>query len=138
MSPELDGRAHSGWSAHGMCEGYESKAVNDRIEIAPIRDLDLSPFVLGEIEGRYFRLRPIGAFSFLPALTDDEQFVCLEYAPWNLNAFAHTRTELLAELKEQLLMLWVEYARERDEVLSESAKQVKRQLLADWEEIANA
>ena len=107
-------------------------------EVEQIRDLDLSPFVLGEIEGRDVRLRPRSAFSFLPALTDDEQFLCLEHAPWSLDVFAPTRAELFAELKEQMLMLWGEYAREQDDALSEPAKQVKRQLLADWEGVANA
>ncbi|MFZ1643224.1 MAG: hypothetical protein WAV07_17690 [Candidatus Contendobacter sp.] len=107
-------------------------------EVEQIRDLDLSPFVLGEIEGRDFRLRPRSTFSFLPTLTDDEQFLCLEHALWSLDVFAATRAELFAELKEQMLVLWQEYAREQDEVLSEPAKQVKRQLLADWDGVANA
>ena len=107
-------------------------------EVEQIRDLDLSPFVLGEIEGRDVRLRPRSTFSFLPALTDDEQFLCLEHAPWSLDVFAPTRAELFAELKEQMLMLWGEYAREQDDALSEPAKQVKRRLLADWEGVANA
>ena len=67
-------------------------------EVEQIRDLDLSPFVLGEIEGRDFRLRLPGAFSFLPVLTDDEQLLCLEHAPWSLDVFATTRAELFSEL----------------------------------------
>jgi hypothetical protein len=107
-------------------------------EVEQIRDLDLSPFVLGEIDGRDFRLRPRGAFSFLPALTDDEQFLSLEHSPWSLDVFATTRAELFAELKEQLLMLWREYAREQDDALSEPAQRIKQQLLVDWEEITDA
>ncbi|MFO1430533.1 MAG: hypothetical protein U1F76_10405 [Candidatus Competibacteraceae bacterium] len=107
-------------------------------EVEHIRDLDLSPFVLGEIESRDFRLRPRRAISLLPSLTEDEQFLCLEQAPWSLDVFATTRAELFSELKEQMLMLWQEYAREQDEALSEPAKQVKQHLLADWEEVRNA
>jgi len=111
----------------------------DRIdEVEQIRELDLSPFVLGEIEGHDFRLRPRGAFSVLPSLTEDEQHLCLEHKPWSLDVFATTRAELFTELKEQMLMLWLEYAREPDDALSEPAQRVKRQLLADWEEAANA
>jgi hypothetical protein len=73
----------------------------------------------------------------LPVLIDDEQFLCLEHAPWSLDVFATTLAQLLAELKEQMLMLWLEYAREQDEALSEPAYRVKQQLLADWEEIAH-
>lgn len=50
-------------------------------EVEQIRDLDLSPFVLGEIEGRDFRPRPSGMFSFSPALTGAEQLLCLEQVP---------------------------------------------------------
>lgn len=106
-------------------------------EVEQIRDLDLSPFVLSEIEWRTFRLKPTNPISLLPVLTDDEQFLCLEHAPWSLDVFATNRAELLAELKEQMLMLWQEYAREQDDVLSEPAQQVKQQLLADWEETAH-
>ncbi len=73
--------------------------------------------------------------NFSPALTDDEQFLSLEHSPWSLDVFATTRAELFVELKEQLLMLWREYAHERDEALSEPALSIKRRLLADWEEI---
>ncbi len=118
-----------------MDDGGHPKRID---EVEQIRDLDLSPFVLGEIEGRDVRLRPRSTLSFLPTLTDDEQFLCLEHAPWSLDVFAPTRAELFAELKEQMLMLWGEYAREQDDALSEPAKQVKRQLLADWEGVANA
>ena len=106
-------------------------------EVEQIRDLDLSPFVLSKIEGRTFRLKPRNPISLLPILTDDEQFLYLEHAPWSFDVFATTRAELLAELKEQMLMLWQEYAREPDESLSEPAQKVKQQLLADWEEIAH-
>ena len=105
-------------------------------EVEQIQDIDLSPFVLSEIEGRTFRLKPRNPISLLPVLTDDEQFLCLEHAPWSFDVFAKTRAELLAELKEQMLMLWQEYARESDESLSEPGQKVKQQLLADWEEIA--
>jgi predicted HicB family RNase H-like nuclease len=82
-------------------------------------------------------LKPKNPISLLPVLTDDEQFLCLEHASWSLDVFATTRAELLAELKEQMLMLWQEYACEQDEALSEPAQQVKQQLLADWEETAH-
>ncbi|MEE4376840.1 MAG: hypothetical protein V2J55_04915, partial [Candidatus Competibacteraceae bacterium] len=79
-------------------------------EVEQIRELELSPFVLSEIAGRDFRLRPRNVFRFLPGLTDDEQFLCLEHAPWSLDVFAITRAELFSELKEQIVMLWQEYA----------------------------
>jgi hypothetical protein len=46
--------------------------------------------------------------------------------------------ELFDELKEQIWMLWTEYAKEDDAVLSEPAKVLKAALLRDFQEVANA
>lgn len=118
-----------------MDDDGHPKKIN---EVEQIRDLDLSPFVLSEIECSEFRLRPRSRVTLQPTVTDDEQFLGLEHPPWSLDVFATTRAELFTELKEQLLMLWREYAREQEDALSSPALQVKRQLLADWEEVANA
>lgn len=52
-----------------------------------------------------------------------------------LDAFAETRAELAAEVKAQLAMLWKEYAMADDAELTESARRVKRNLLASFEEV---
>ena len=51
-----------------------------------------------------------------------------------LDAFAETRAELAGEVREQLAMLWKEYALADDAELTESAQRVKRNLLATFEE----
>ena len=101
-------------------------------------DSDISPFVIAEASGPRFTLQARGRVELSPSLTSDEQLVCTEYAPWGLVVFAKTRAELLLEARNQLLMLWSEYAREADEALSDPALKVKRQLLADWTEVARA
>ena len=46
-----------------------------------------------------------------------------------LDAFADTKSELAAEVRNQLAMLWREYALAEDRELTESARKVKRNLL---------
>ncbi len=108
------------------------------VDVEQIWDLDLSPFVIAEASGPRSILQAKGRVELSPKLTPDEQLVCIEYGPWGLDVFAETRTELLLEARNQLLMLWSEYAREADEVLSGPALKVKRQLLVDWAEVARA
>lgn len=52
-----------------------------------------------------------------------------------LDAFAATKDELAAEVRDQLAMLWKEYALADDAELTESARTVKRNLLATFEEV---
>jgi hypothetical protein len=115
-------------------DGHPKKIV----EAEEIRDLDLSPFVLGEVVGEEVRLKLTKQVILTPILSESEQLICLEYADWDLSVFAPTRLELYVELKEQVLMLWGEYAKEDDEVLSEPAKALKAKLLRDFQEVANA
>lgn len=108
------------------------------IDVEQIWDLDLSPFVISEADGRNACLRARNRVELIPSLSQDEQLVCIECESWGLDAFAETRTELLLEVKNQLLMLWAEYAKESDDVLSEPARQIKYRLLEDWMEAASA
>lgn len=55
-----------------------------------------------------------------------------------LDAFAATKDELAAEVRDQLAMLWKEYALADDTELTESARAVKRNLLATFEEARHA
>jgi hypothetical protein len=104
-------------------------------QITPkLRELDLSPFVLGEVAGLRLR-KPV---SLLPYLSENQQLICLDHEPWDLQAFAPTRGELFDELKDELRMLWLEFAQEDDLRLSEPAQRLKQQLLSDWEEIGDA
>lgn len=108
------------------------------VEVEHVRDLDLSAFVLGEVARDAVALKPRRALQIQPHLSDSEQLVCAQHDEWGLDAFAQTRSELFEEVKEQLLMLWLEYAREQDDALSAPALRVKQRLLADWQEVAHA
>ncbi len=109
------------------------------VEVEQVRELDLSAFVLGELkaDGVELKLRR-GSMQLQPSLSESEQLIRLEYDAWSLDVFAQTRSELFGELQEQLAMLWLEYACEDDEALSDQALKVKQQLHADWEETMHA
>ncbi|HEX3720339.1 MAG TPA: hypothetical protein VH595_20500 [Verrucomicrobiae bacterium] len=115
-------------------DGHPKKIV----EVEQVRDLDMSPFVLGEIPANGFTLKPRRVLQCAPHLSDSQQLICLQNDDWGLDVFAPTRSELFEELKEQLAMLWLEFAREVDDALSPPARQVKRQLQSDWEEVVSA
>lgn len=108
------------------------------VAVDQIWDLDLSPLSLSEMNVRGMHLRARQPLELAPALSEDEQLVCLAYEPWSLDVFAPTRKELLVEAKEQLFVLWQEYAQASDDVLSEPAQRVKRKLLEDWVEVGRA
>lgn len=55
-----------------------------------------------------------------------------------LDAFAESQTALSAEVKEQLAVLWREYALAADKELTVSARRIKRNLLSVFEEVHDA
>jgi len=115
-------------------DGHPTKIV----EVGEIRELDLSPFVITEIPGIQGKLKAAQPVTLQPQLSQNEQLLCLQHDAWGLDVFAPTRSELFDELKEQMLMLWSEYAREADDALSEPALLVKKALLAQFTEVPHA
>lgn len=96
------------------------------VEVSRIEDLDLSPFVVAEFAPGVVLHQPL---RLEPFLSDDEQLLRLQYSELDIDVFAPTRTELLGELREQLAMLWSEYAREEDSALSTASRQLKQTLV---------
>lgn len=115
-------------------EGHPCKIV----DVEEIREIDLSPFVVSEIAVGELHLVTHAPVSLTPTLTESEQLLCLEHAPWDLDVFAATRQELAAELREQIAMLWTEYAQEEDDMLAEPARRLKATLLRDFKEVPHA
>jgi hypothetical protein len=97
------------------------------VEVSRIEDLDLSPFVVTEFVPGVTLRQP---FRLEPFLSDDEQLLRLEHRELDIDVFAPTRSELLSELREQLAMLWHEYASEDDDALSSAARQLKQSLVS--------
>jgi len=108
------------------------------VEVEAIRELDLSPFNLTEVSGRSRLIRMREPLTLVPRLSESQQLIYLEHEPLDISVFAPTRAELLAELKEQVLVLWEEYAAEDDAVLSVPARSLKQRLLQAWEAVGRA
>jgi len=100
-------------------------------DVEEITELDLSPFRVPDIQYKGDVLSPRAPLLLQPTLSDDEQLLCLEHEPWDLLVYGQTRQELSAELREHLIMLWVEYAQEDDDVLNGPAQVLKKRLLQD-------
>ena len=86
--------------------------------------------------GRKMRLRR-GA-GIVPVVEESDGVFSARLDSIGLDAFAETRDGLAAEVAEQLAMLWNEYALADDSNLTASAQEVKRNLLASFEEVARA
>lgn len=98
-------------------------------------DKNTRSVVIGSVRyaGRTFRLKK-KCLELCPAYDETGELLCLECESIGIHVFADTREELLAELAEQICMLWDEYACEDDANLSPAAIQLKKNLLGAIEE----
>lgn len=108
------------------------------IDVTDIRDLDLSVFIFDTIRHRTLALKAVPILILEPALDDTKQLMCIEHAELGIDVYANTREALLAELQEQLFMLWQEYAQAPDEELDVPARQLKQSLLKRFAEVTHA
>ncbi|NOT67115.1 MAG: hypothetical protein HOP04_02090 [Methylophilaceae bacterium] len=108
------------------------------IDVTDIRDLDLSTLVIDAIRHGTLFLKATSALSLEPTLDESKQLLCIEKNALGIDVYATTREALLAELQEQLAMLWQEYAQASDEELDAPARQLKQALLKRFSEVAHA
>lgn len=106
--------------------------------VQDIRELDLSPFVVSQIETARITLRFQSPLILYPTLDSDYQRISLQQPTLGIDVSASTREELGEELHAEILMLWREYATERDDVLSPAALELKYRLLNVLHEVTNA
>jgi len=115
-------------------EGTPKKIV----DVTDIRDLDLSPLVLDTVRFGGLIIQASPPLNVEPALDDTRQLLCVAQHALGIDVSAHTREALLAELNEQLAMLWREYALAPDAELDGIARNVKQALRARFTEVARA
>ena len=108
------------------------------IDVTDIRDLDLSALVIDTAHHGGLYLKATPALTFEPVLDDSKQLLCIKLGALGLDVYATSRETLLAELHEQLAMLWQEYAQTPDEELDGPALQLKRALLNRLSEVSHA
>ena len=106
------------------------------MDVSRIEPLDLSPLAITDLETSGLVLRE--PLEWTPTLDEEsQQYLCIEDRTLGLNVFALNREQLLAEVQEQLIMLWHEYACAPDDELDPEARELKVRLRAALED-ANA
>ena len=108
------------------------------IDVTDIRDVDLSSLDIHTVRHGRLTLKAVHAISIEPTLDETKQLMCVEHPLLALDVFAPTRVALIAELNEQIAMLWTEYALAEDETLDGVARQLKHALLAAFAEAPDA
>jgi hypothetical protein len=108
------------------------------IDVTDIRDLDLSALSIDMINHGVVTLKALDNLSYEPVLDETKQLQCIEHPKLGIYVYAPTRGALLAELQEQIGMLWVEYARARDDELDAPARMLKKELLSRFGEVRDA
>ncbi|WP_295401591.1 hypothetical protein [uncultured Thiocystis sp.] len=110
-------------------EGNPSRLM----DVSRIEPLDLSPLTIADLETSGLALRT--PLEYIPTLDEDsQQYLCIEDPTLGLNVFALNREHLLAEIQEQLIMLWREYGCAPDDDLDTEARALKVCLHAALEE----
>lgn len=116
----------------------EEGAPKQIIDVTDIRDLDLSALVFDTVRHGALTLKATHALTLEPTLDETKQLLCIEHGGLGIDVYATTREALLAELHEQLGMLWQEYVQVPDEGLDAPARQLKQALLVRFTEVAHA
>lgn len=95
---------------------------------------DVGEIVLREAATRSGVLRFRKPLRLTPTISEAGRFLLAEEPKLGISLHAETREELVAELADQIDLLWHEYALEKDENLSVSARELKRVWLQAVEE----
>ncbi len=108
------------------------------VDVNDIREVDLSPFYLAEVQLTNYVLRLHEPLVLTPELDESKQLMCLVYPSLGVDVCAFTRDELDEALVMELDVLWRNYAKVEDGELTPAAIELKRGLLARMDELARA
>jgi hypothetical protein len=108
------------------------------IDVTDIRELDLSPIMLDVIDTAPLCLRAVPPLMLEPNQDESRQLLCVAEPSIGLDVFAASREYLLLEIREQLAMLWQEFARAPDDELTAKARMLKNALRSRFSEVARA
>ncbi len=112
----------------------QNDEIKEIVNVESIEAVDMSDFSIESIPHGDGIIKPKSPLVLKPTLNESKQLLCIEDEKLGINVFGFTREKLLEELQEQVIALWVEYALEDDSNLTPSARLLKKQLLASFEE----
>jgi len=92
-------------------------------------ETDLSTIELNYIDWNGKKLHFKNDLILTPKLDDTKQLYTIDYPKLGLTTFAHTRQELIEDIKSDIAYLWEEYALAADNELTEDARLLKNELL---------
>lgn len=107
------------------------------IDVNDIRELDLSALVIDSVKAGNLVLKASKGITLEPETDETQQLICVTHPELGIEAYARTREGLVADLNEQIGMLWQEYAKADDTTLDGEAIKMKRALLATFSEAFN-
>ena len=108
------------------------------VDVEDIREVDLSPFYLEQLEYDERILRFREPIMLEPELDETKQLFCVRRSDFGIDAHAFTRDELDEGIRDVIDVLWRSYALEVNERLTPQAQELKQKLLAALEEIPHA
>ncbi|WP_066122559.1 hypothetical protein [Geminocystis sp. NIES-3709] len=113
-------------------EGHPVKLT----DVNRIEPVDLSPFLLREVNYQNTKLRLKNPLKLTPIMDEESsQLFVVEDANINLYVFAYTREDLIHEINEQIVIMWDEYVKDDIEKLAEDAFELRQVLLETFEEV---
>jgi hypothetical protein len=92
-------------------------------------ETDLSTIELSYIDWNGKKLHFKNCLILTPKLDDTKQLYTIDYPKLGLTTFAHTRQELIEDIKSDIVYLWEEYALASNDELTKDAKLLKNKLL---------
>jgi len=92
-------------------------------------ETDLSTIELNSIDWNGKKLYFKNDLTLTPKLDDTKQLYTIDYPKLGLTTFAHTRQELIEDIKSDIIYLWEEYALASNDELTEDARLLKNELL---------
>lgn len=95
-------------------------------DVTNIEPVDMDEISLQEliIADSIYKIDP--PLEITPTLDETKQYLVAEDKNLDLHVYGITREVLVEEIQEHIEMLWLEYANERDEILTCSAKKLKK------------
>ena len=106
----------------------ENEEPKELSNISNVCLIDESPIIISEFEKDNKRFKFHKQIQLLPHIDDTKQLYQLEYLDLGLDIVVFTRSELEDEIKEQISLLWYEYAEEDNKNLTNDAISLKNKL----------
>ena len=120
-------------------KSYLTRFINFFPSDIKVQDLkDVTPICIKSIDFRGLKLQSKKDILLALELDDSKQLICAEKPEIGLSVYAETRENLIAEINEQIGIMWQEYALCHNSKLTADAIELKTALKSFFKEVARA